>query len=356
MLLNKKNPIILLIMLLARTANVTAQHCGGPCEVPRGADPVSPNPMYTLSEGIEADNWRYLYNWFWTENGVQKHRVESSLRLLPARDFGYRRMFVSPSGNGFLVTGNAYAGIRRKGQEPPLFVFFDPMGNLLTELSLFQAFEANERKLGPCPTCGRGGGVLYVFADNPHLSDNGCFVELKPYKGHDISFFLPFGCPVRDQKAFEDALEEAEWSKLPADQAERQKKEIATFLDELNSEEFQVRNKAAEALLAKGFLARSAISSARYGSTSGNFRSRAGAIARKLRPLSGSEWEAMSTDLHILGAMLSYNEAKVVEAVRIQLKRVLPQVDGMTNEKCVGWIKEHQRDLKWNAAKGQYEE
>ncbi len=96
----------LLPCLVLIAPGVRAQHCGGPCEVPRGADPVSADPKYALTMGKEKANWRYLFNWIWTENGEKKHRLEKVLGAPPLRDFGYRRMFVSPAGNGFLVTGN----------------------------------------------------------------------------------------------------------------------------------------------------------------------------------------------------------------------------------------------------------
>jgi len=352
---SRSHPLVAFLFLLTGIASVEAQHCGGPCEVPRGADPVSANSTYTLSQGVETDNWRYLFNWFWTVNGEQKYRVEAALKSLPAGDFGFRRMFVSPSGNGFLVTGNSYAGKYLKGKEPPLFVFFDPEGKRISELSLFQALEANERKLGQCPGCDCA-DVLYVFAQDPMLSENGCFVELKPYEANSIAFFLPFGCPVRNRSEFEEALEAAEWSRLSGEQIERQKKEIDVFLRDLGSDELSVRTAAAEALVAKGFLARTSIIQAQYDSESGNLRARARAVEAKLRPLGGLAWEDMSIDLGLLASMLSYPEQEVAQAVRVQLERILPQSRGMPPEACVAWVKEHRQHLKWNAANGQYEE
>ncbi len=81
----KSLAIVLLGVFIGDSA--LGQHCGGPCEVPRGADPVSANSKYTLTEGIEVDDWRYLFNWYWTVDGEQKHRVEAALAALPARDF-----------------------------------------------------------------------------------------------------------------------------------------------------------------------------------------------------------------------------------------------------------------------------
>jgi len=106
---------------------LAAQHCGDICEVPRLLDPVSPVPAYTLSPGVETASWRWLSNWWWTENGVQKHGLEQAFAVSPLRDFARRQVFVSPAGNGFLVTGNSYTNRSREiGEEPPLFVFCDP--------------------------------------------------------------------------------------------------------------------------------------------------------------------------------------------------------------------------------------
>ena len=110
---------------LLALAAVVAQHCGGPCEVPRGADPVSADPKYALTAGKERADWRYLWNWVWTEDGVEKHRLEQVFRAPPLCGFGYRRVFVSPAGNGFLVTGNPYAGKYQTCREAPLFRWSD---------------------------------------------------------------------------------------------------------------------------------------------------------------------------------------------------------------------------------------
>jgi hypothetical protein len=346
--------LAIMFFFLIGAGSVEGQHCGGPCEVPRGVDPVSTNPRYTLSEGIEVANWRYLFNWFWTVNGEQQFRVESSLASLPARDFGFRRMFVSPSGNGFLVTGNPFAGQYLKGKEPPLFVFFDPEGKQLSVVSLFQAVEANGRKLGQCPNCDCA-DVLYVFAQDPTLSDNGVFVELRPYRSNPISFFLPFGCLVRDRRSFEDALEAAEWSRLSGEEAEQEKEAIQFLIGALNSDDVKVRSEASEAILAKGFLARTAINRAKFASLSGNIRARAKVVETNLRPLGGSTKESMSTDLGLLSSMLSYSEPEVVQSLRLQLQRILPQLEGLAPEEYVAWIAEHRKSLKWNAAIGQYE-
>ena len=133
-------------VLLSTAPPCAAQHCGGPCEVPRPAGPpVSPNPRFTLVPGKEKTSWRYLHNFIWTEDGVQKFRLEKTLSSPQMITFGYRRIFVSPAGNGFLVTGNAYArgdkfllSGRTHAGKAPLFVFCDPRGTPIVEVRLKQ--------------------------------------------------------------------------------------------------------------------------------------------------------------------------------------------------------------------------
>lgn len=306
-----------------------AQHCGGPCEVPRGADPVSADPKYVLVAGREKENWRYLWNWIWTEDGVEKHRLEKSLSSPPLRDFGYRRMFVSSAGNGFLVTGNAYA----KAEKPPLFVFCDPEGTVLVEISLERGLTKEERRLGPCPNCDCA-KVLYEFEEDPSLSVNGCFVELTACgTKRRLGFFLPLGVPVRDRARFETALSEAAWADLPDERRATEKREIETLARDLDHEDLDVRAKAVEGLIAKGYLALEAARSARF--------------EEKLKP--GKD---VAIDLGLLAALLPYPDEDVVAAVRGRLERIVPQIRG---KDPAAWLREHRAKLTWNAAAGRYE-
>lgn len=347
---------LLLIAAILGGGVAIAQHCGGPCEVPRGDDPRSSNPKYTLSEGVEKANWRYLFNWYWTEDGEQIHRVESVLKEPPCGSFGYRRMFPSPSGNGFLVTGNPYsADYRREGTQPPLFVFCSPEGKRLTEVYLQDAFEReDERVLSPCPSC-ECKDVLYVFAQDPRLTSDGCFVELTARGSHrTIQFFLPLGCPVYSRDPFERAIAKAEWSTLTDEEKVKTEAEIQSLLSDLNSDQLQTRRQAASGLLAKGYLARNALHKARRKSNSGNFRARATAVIQKLRPFASQEWESIPRNLDLLSHLLSYDEAGVVAAVMLRLDEILPASKNLDPEARVQWIQSNRQMLKWNQATGQY--
>jgi hypothetical protein len=333
-----------------------SQHCGGPCEVQRGSDPESPHPRYTLSAGMEAANWRYLFNWHWTEDGVQKHALEHVFRAPPLCDFAYRRMFTSPSGNGFLVTGNPYVKPNQKAdRQPPLFVFCAPRGEVLVEIPVVDALTDTERKLGGCPSCDCCADLMYVFAQDPRVSSNGCFVELVARNTtRPLSFFLPWGCLVSDRSAFEDALEAGEWSRLTPQQAEHEKSAIDSLLKRLASDDLAVRTGAADALVAKGMLGLSATRKAAAASSSGDFRARATAVEARLRPLGGEPWEAVSHDLGLLGSALSYPEMHVRKAVRARLTQIVPTTREMSDESCAAWLKENRQSLKWDPAKGQH--
>jgi hypothetical protein len=265
-------------------------------------------------------------------------------------------MFVSPSGNGFLVTGNPYAiADRLSGRQPPLFVFCDPRGSVLAETPLVEILGDDERKLGQCPSCDCCKDLMYVFAEDPRVSSNGCFVELVARgTNRTVSFFLPWGCLVQDRGAFETALEAGEWSRLSQVQAEKEKSVIDSLLKNLASEDLVVRTRAADGLVTKGLLGLSAVRRAGAESSSGDFRARATAVGARLRPLGDEPWEAIASDLGMLGSALSYPDKLVKRGVRGRLMQLLPSTREMSDESCAAWIKEHRHSLKWDPAKGEY--
>ncbi len=335
---------------------LSAQHCGGPCEVARIIDPVTFNPRYSISEGVERSNWRWMHNWYWTEHGVQRHHLEPMFQAPPLRDFARRFVFVSPSGNGFLVTGNPYADASKlEGREPPLIVFCDPQGKRLAEVMLTQVAEEQDRRRGPCPSCTCCEDILYELQEAPTLSANGCYVDILDRRNW-LRFWLPFECLVRDRNAFDAALEAAEWSQFSSTERAQQREQIAALLVELGVDDLDVRTRAAAGLTAKGYLALTAVRRAHYESKSGNFRARAKAVELQLRPLASAPWEQLPRDLGLLGALLTYQEPDVVKAIQTRLQHIVPQVAGMDVDHCTAWIKQHSSELTWNAAKGHYEQ
>ncbi len=94
--------------------------------------------------------------------------------------------------------------------------------------------DEKQRLLGRCPNCDCE-EVLYIFARDPELTANGVFVEVTPHRAlSSISFFLPFGCVVRDRQEFEKELEEAEWAKISESDIVKVKEEIQVLIGKLN--------------------------------------------------------------------------------------------------------------------------
>lgn len=346
-----------LCCLIGFAAPAASQHCGGPCEIPRGADPISANPRFTLVMGKETDNWRYLFNWVWTQDGKPTHRLEEVLREPPFVGFGYRRMFVSPAGNGFLVTGNHYAKTWRKyesgGYEPMLFVFSDPKGNRLVELPLERMLTKPELQTRPCLNCDCCEDVLHAFAVDPVLSKNGCFVELQAFGTHrPIAFFLPLGLPILDKGAFEQVLADAEWARVPESKRETEQAAIATAIEELGSDDPEGRARAKEALTAKGFLALSALRRAR--STAEDGRKQLDEILEELRPYRTPGWEALTRDIGLLSSLLSYPDRDVVRIVHQRLGEIVPSVSKLDPPATITWLEKHRSGLRWDAEEGRY--
>lgn len=346
-----------LCCLIGFAAPAASQHCGGPCEIPRGADPISANPRFTLVMGKETDNWRYLFNWVWTQDGKPTHRLEEVLREPPFVGFGYRRMFVSPAGNGFLVTGNHYAKTWRKyesgGYEPMLFVFCDPKGNRLVELPLERMLTKPELQTRPCLNCDCCEDVLHAFAVDPVLSKNGCFVELQAFGTHrPIAFFLPLGLPILDKGAFEQVLADAEWARVPESKRETEQAAIATAIEELGSDDPEGRARAKEALTAKGFLALSALRRAR--STAEDGRKQLDEILEELRPYRTPGWEALTRDIGLLSSLLSYPDRDVVRIVHQRLGEIVPSVSKLDPPATITWLEKHRSGLRWDAEEGRY--
>ncbi len=353
--------LAILSCLVGFALPAVAQHCGGPCLVPRGADPISANPRFTLVPGKEKDNWRYLFNWIWTEDGKPKHRLENVLNKAPLSGFGSRRMFISPDGNGFLVTGNAYAKPRYQRRyddesyQPMLFVFCDPTGKRLVELPLAQMLTKKEQQIGSCLNCKCCKDVLHVFAMDPALSKNGCFVDLQAYgTKRPISFFLPLGLPILDKGKFENYLAAAQWERVLKSQRKSEREAIASSIGELESEDSASRSRARKAIAAKGFLALSALQRA-HPTAAVDASMQIDVLLEELSPYPTAGWQALTTDLGLLSSLMTYPDNDVVRIVHQRLGRIVPDVRELGVPATITWLAENRSRLKWNSDQSRYE-
>lgn len=344
-------PLTLVALLLAGV-DALAQHCGGPCEVPRPAAPaVSPNPRFTLTEGEEKADWRYLHNYVWTEDGEPLYRLEETLSS-PPLIFAQRRIFLSPAGNGFLVTGNPYLESGRTAADPSLFVFCRRDGEPLVRVSLRAALSDEELVPGPCPAgCGCE-DVLYVFERDPVLSANEAFVEVVAAgTGRVLSVFLPLGAPVEDRQAFELRLAALDWARVPAVERDQRGAEIDALVAALDHADAGVRAEAEDGLVAAGYLALSALRSRGDEEPSEERTRRGRDLEARLRPWADVGYERMAIDLDLLTGLLADPEAPVVAAARSRLAEVLPEVEG---QDWRAWIEERRGRLRWDPTQGRY--
>ena len=336
------------------TLPASAQHCGGPCEVPRPAGPViSLNPRFSLTPGEEKANWKYLDNYHWTVDGEPKANLFETLSS-PMATFASRRIFVSPAGNGFLVSGNPYSKEFRRGiggeaaAQTRLFVFCDD------RVTLREGLSREEIQLGPCPSnCGCE-DILYSFEADPQLTKNGFYVRLLAAKTkRPVTYCLPLGMLIQDVSAFEERLSELEWQRIPEDHHADKHEEIAMLIDVLDSNDFIVRTTAEESLLKLGFLALPAIREALRNETTLEENWRLKQMEPLLKPWAGEGYEAMGVDLDLLGGLVDYSERPVALAAQAQLKRLIPNVE---TDDWQQWLQTHRNKLRWNADQRIYEQ
>ena len=342
-----------LCAIVLAAVDARAQHCGGPCEVPRPAGPpVSPNPRFTLSEGAERADWRYLHNFYWTEDGEPLFQLEQTLSS-PDLIFGQRRIFLSPAGNGFLVTGNPYVESPGTPPDPSLFVFCRRDGTPLVRVRLEDALTEEELVRGPCPSdCGCE-DVLYVFEQDATLSANQAFVDVVAAgSGRSLSVFLPLGAPVEDRAAFELRLAALDWARVPADLRDERRAQIDSLVADLDDPDDAVRAAAEEGVIAAGYLALPALRGRLAQELDAERARRVRLVEARLRPWADVGFERMSIDLDLLGALSTDPDASVAAAARARLIEILP---GTQTQDWPGWIDAHRGRLRWDRSEGRYE-
>ncbi|MEK7485085.1 MAG: hypothetical protein AABZ60_12225 [Planctomycetota bacterium] len=215
--------------------SVYAQHCGPFIGIETSTDS---NKNYRISLVREKRNpWNYLA--FTVQENLSLPKLEQidqkvdwdvvpvkfSFKL-PILDYFYKAyIFVSPTGNGFVVTGFPYYTVygSKKQDDPILLHFYTMEGKLQKELKLQEVATPEEISF-----CGshqhhsdqdlwgnflavskaEGCVIYYTFADRPRLSEEGQYLEFCMAKTRrSISFFLPLQMLVTDKSSFESELE-----------------------------------------------------------------------------------------------------------------------------------------------------
>lgn len=350
----------MVIANLATVHVVCAQHCGGPCEVPRpAAPPQSINSRLSLEPGLDRANWAYLNDFIWTVDGEPRHQLRESLSAPQMMAFGRRFIFVSPGGNGFLVTGNPYTErsvpARRigMGYDAPLFVFCDERGGVVTEVTVREVLRGNELQFGPCPSnCGCT-DLLYTFGSDPSYSPNGLYVELQAGVSHrTISFLLVLECLVEDREELEDWLIEREWDGLDSVDQDALRMRIQTLAESLEDPHFVNRETAESALREIGWMARPILRRIRQETEAPDLIWRISRVEPLLGPKGGNDHERLARDLDWFCVLLDCPDEAVASAAKRRLNRLLPQCD---QADIRGWISRNQGRLKWSAETNCYQ-
>lgn len=343
---------------LCRSMLLPGQHCGGPCEVPRSVPPISHSFQYQLTAGTEVANWRYLFNWHWTVDGVQKYSLEKTLSQPPCRNFAFRRMFVSPAGNGVLVTGNPYvkSHIQHAGKETCLFVFCAPDGEIVDRIPIEEVLGQRDLRPGPCPSC-ECQDVLYRFFQDPRMSINDCYVTWGGMRDNwDLNYFLPLGCLVENRKAFEKALVVADWARLErGNRRVETEQQLSQQIEALQSADPLRFKSAIQDLLKIGLVAKDSLENAQQESESGSFRGRAQFVLDRLRPAADLTWEELARDRDMLATLLHFEEVRVRKRVRASLTRLVPAIEDIPEEQWSAWLQENYHQLHWDARQQQYQ-
>ena len=354
--------LLLLLAMMSSPLIASDQHCGGPCEHPRSADPISANPRFQLSfvRDKKADGSLH-FHWDWMVDGEAAVDLGRFLYKPPLTGFGYSRIFLSPAGNGFLVTGNPYTEqkfgyrLRPGSLQPPLFAFFDAKGEQLVDIPLRQVLTKVEQTPIECLNCKCCKNVLHGFAKDPTLSANGCFVDIEALETkRAISFFLPLGLLILDKPKFEGYLASAEWSRIPEGNRKAVRKVLAGAIEALQGNELWLHETAKKTLFAKGFLAYSALQEA-LSKAPLDEQSLLHDIAEQLRPFKSLGWQALTIDLGLLSSLLTYPDAAVAKTVLQRLALLIPDILDLDASAAVVWIEKHRDELRWNEDQHCYE-
>lgn len=292
-----------------------AQHCAPFLNIEIS---VVPNQKYRVCRlNIASSDWSLVPLAF-QENVLQpastpespktKEFVTTHSCYVPIRNHFYEaHLFVSTTGNGFLVTGfpsyQVYGS--KKQEDPTLFYFYTPSGELQHEVKLREIFapeeivfcgsHQNHQKLsGNCLELSQAKGcaIYYTFQKGPDLSTDGFYVEFSLGRTErSFYYFLPLMKVVSDKKKFETDL-------------------VAWLQGEEKSQMF-----FANALLKR--------------------------------------------DLNLLQELLRYPDSEIQNATQQHLAKLIPasvtHFQEATAPKWSEWLEEHGHQLQWHEIQQQYQ-
>jgi hypothetical protein len=187
----------------------------------------------------------------------------------------------------------------------------------------------------------------YRLAEEPKLSDDGCFVEFKTLvTARRIRFFLPLGMPVTE------TLDRQLLSLLTRSPEELKAGEaaVASWIKDLDQEDIEKRNQASQMLRGKAATAIDALEQTLAHPPSAEVRARVAGILESLPP-----WCRILRDPGLLSSLLSYPSAEVQRAAQVTLLRQIRADDLPRDPKELqAWVARNGERLRWDANSGVY--
>jgi hypothetical protein len=256
----------------------------------------------------------YPYRYTWSERGPDGRYGESSSFQVTYDSTGHfnMRLFVSPTGNGFLVESSL---------SKPGLVFFAPSGE----------------KLYTVETVDRS---VRLSSDGP-LSEDGASLRLIEWKsgapgqpGAVWRLFLPMG---RETAGVKELLRPPKTA------------DLKPHLSGLEDDDPEVREKAAEAIRAMGPPVMEALTREIGRAGSVDARGRMEEILARIR-LKTKDHPHPHRNLLLLASALSHPDEAIATVARERLRAILPR--GATLEPA--WVEKHLDRLSWDEEEKRY--
>jgi hypothetical protein len=210
--------------------------------------------------------------------------------------------------------------------------------------------EANEisqvnARWGRCLAEGPCSFSDYRLAEDPKLSEDGCFVEFRTIAtARRVRFFLPLGLPVTE------ALDKQLLSLLTrsAEELKAGESAVAKWISDLDQEDIEKRNQASQMLRAKAAESIDALEKTLARSPSAEVRARIAGILESLPPSC-----RILRDPGLLSSLLSYPSAEVQRAAQATLLRQIRAEELPRDPRELqAWVARNGDRLRWDADQG----